>query len=410
MASNPLPAELRSAVEECLEGVLRSDAFCNSRQSEKLLRYLVEHSLDGRDHLLREKQVGVAVFSREEGYDTSVDPIVRVRVNEIRKRLAVYYKSPATPEELRFEIPSGSYRVKFVRPEVSAALEPPPAAGKVSRIHPFAYLALALIAAAAALAGGLVWSHSSKNGPLQKFWKPALTSSAPVILCSGHPVLYRFSTAFWSRINLGALDQFQFQTTTPKIPPGTLMHPSDIVPISNQYIGLGSAYTIARISSWLADNHKESEIRFGNDISFSDLKRSPAVLIGAFQNRWTLQMMAGQRFTFETIGTTPGVRDRKTGKTWTLPHLKEDGSTDEDYIIITRVLHSDSGQFIVVAAGITQYGCHAAADVLTSSDFLGKVLAQLPPDWPTKTVEILVHVPVIGEIPGNPSLVAAQAW
>jgi hypothetical protein len=408
MAANPNPAELRTAVQECLEEVLRSDAFCNSRQSEKLLRYLVQHSLDGRDDLLREKQVGMAVFSREQGYDTSVDPIVRVRVNEIRKRLALYYKNPNHPPELQFDIPSGSYRVKFVWPESLPATGPQQGSDHVRRVPAFAWLALIFVAIAA-LAAAWLWSRSP-SGPLQSFWRPALASSSPVILCSGHPVLYRFSTAFWTRMNLGAMDQFQFQTAPADIPPGTAMHPSDIVAISNQYIGLGSAYAVARISAWLAGNHRDSEIRFGNDISFSDLKRSPAVLIGAFQNRWTLQMMSGQRFAFETVGTTPGVRDRQTGKTWTLPHLKENGSTDEDYVIITRVLHSDTGQFIVVAAGITQYGCHAAADILTDSDFLAEAVSHLRRDWPSKTVQILAHVPVIGEIPGRPMLVAAQAW
>jgi hypothetical protein len=60
--------------------------------------------------------------------------------------------------------------------------------------------------------------------------------------------------------------------------------------------------------------HKETEIRFANDLSYIDLKRSAAVFIGAFQNRWTL------------------------------PELKEDGATNEDYVIVTRVPKSDSGQ------------------------------------------------------------------
>ena len=95
-------------------------SFCNSRQSDKLLRYLVKHSLDNRDELLRERVIGVDVFGREPGYDTNEESIVRVRANELRKRLAKYYQDLKTQPSLRFTIPAGSYRVEFATPNGSA--------------------------------------------------------------------------------------------------------------------------------------------------------------------------------------------------------------------------------------------------------------------------------------------------
>jgi hypothetical protein len=398
------PEDLRQVVAGCLEELLRSEPFRNSRQSEKLLRYLVQHSLEGHDDQLREKQVGTAVFLRDQDYDTSTDSIVRVRVNEIRKRLAQYYQCAEPQPPVRLDIPSGSYRVEFVRHDAPPVPSPqPPAVKRPVRRLVYAALILAAVAAAAAVA----WLRPAP-APLTRFWEPVLASASPVILCSGHPVLYRFTTQFRNRMSFGVTDQFEYQTTTPKLPHGTMLSSDDLVPVQNQYIGLGSAYAIARISSWLARNHKESEVRFGNDISFTDLKRSPAVLIGAFQNRWTLQLMSNQRFVFETREGRPCVRDRQTNRVWSLPNLKDDGTTNEDYIIITRVLHSETGQFVVVAAGITQYGCQTAGDVLTSSDFLAEALRQLGRDWPRRSFQLLLHVPIIGETPGAPTLVAAQ--
>ena len=105
--------ERRAEIQVELERILASDSFCNSRQSDKLLRYLVKHSLDYREELLRERVIGVDVFGREAGYDTNEESIVRVRVNELRKRLAKYYQDAKVQGAVRFTIPTGSYRVEF---------------------------------------------------------------------------------------------------------------------------------------------------------------------------------------------------------------------------------------------------------------------------------------------------------
>lgn len=414
--ADAVPAELREAARAALEDILRSEAFRNSRQSEKLLRYLVQHSLDGRDDLLRERQVGAAVFLRDPDYDTATDSIVRVRVNEIRKRLALYYENSVPSHDVWFKVPRGSYRVEFARPELPIEVETPapdlPSSEPVSRRRRTSIIvcAAALLVAIAA-AAGFYWRHISSQESLNSFWLPALDSRTPVILSVGNPVLLQLSSHFRNRLKTSTMATgVAYQTLVPNIPREMTFGADDLVAIQNQYVGLGSAYAIARISSWLSRNHKEAEIRFANDLSYTDLKRSSAVFIGAFQNRWTLQVMKDQRFVFDLASGSTVVRDKRTGRTWRLPGLKEDGATNEDYVIITRIPKAETGQFVVAAAGITQYGCQTAADVLTSSDLLPKVLSRLDPKWQNKTAQILLHVPVIGQTPATPTIVAAQVW
>lgn len=406
--ADPVSPGLRQLVLDSLDLVLRSDSFRNSRQSEKLLRYLVQQSLDGRDDLLREKQVGVAVFAREPDYDTSTDAIVRVRVNELRKRLALYYEANPEPHPVTLRIPSGSYRVEFVRPLAAQGPAPlHPVVIPTTRRYRWRWIASVVVILCVGVAFG--WSRYRRDA-LEGFWGPALSSGNPIILCSGNPVVYRYSQKFRTRLNLDPSDHFTSQTVVPTLPAETQIRPDDIVGVPNQYIGLGSAYAIAKVAAYLARHHQDSEIRFGNDISLTDLKRSPAVLIGAFQNRWTLEMMKQQRFVFASVGVQPGVRDQKTGKTWTLPNLREDGATTDDYVIITRVSLADTGKFVITAAGITQYGCQTAGDVLTNTDFLPSALSRIDSHWESRNAQILLHVPVIGQVPGAPTLVAATVW
>src|SRR5579862_3505372 len=101
-------------VRKAMEEILHSAPFRTSKQCQDMLRYVVEHSLRHEQESLRERVIGTEVFGRSYDYDTSEDPVVRVRAADIRKRLAQYYQSAAhngTP--VRIEIPSGSYRALF---------------------------------------------------------------------------------------------------------------------------------------------------------------------------------------------------------------------------------------------------------------------------------------------------------
>jgi len=77
-----------AAVAQTLDHILASPAFRNSKQCQKFLRYVVEHSQAGAEEMLKERTIGVEVFGREPDYETGDDPCVRVRATEVRKRLA----------------------------------------------------------------------------------------------------------------------------------------------------------------------------------------------------------------------------------------------------------------------------------------------------------------------------------
>src|SRR5262249_20715842 len=72
---------------------------------------------------LTEHQVGVAVFKRPEGYDTSSDTVVRVQASELRKRLKYYFLSEGLHEPLVVELPRGSYLPVFSERKPSEVIQ-----------------------------------------------------------------------------------------------------------------------------------------------------------------------------------------------------------------------------------------------------------------------------------------------
>ena len=76
---------------------------------QELLFYVGKHSLKGDSEAVHEQQIGVEVFRRSKGYDTSADNIVRTNVSDLRKRIESYFQSEGRDETLVMEIPRGSY-------------------------------------------------------------------------------------------------------------------------------------------------------------------------------------------------------------------------------------------------------------------------------------------------------------
>src|SRR5579872_2176775 len=99
----------RDAILAALDKVASSDAFAKSARQARFLRHLVETSLRGETHLLKESVLGVYVFDRPAGWDARLDPIVRMEAARLRKRIAKYYETAGSADEVRIELPIGNY-------------------------------------------------------------------------------------------------------------------------------------------------------------------------------------------------------------------------------------------------------------------------------------------------------------
>jgi hypothetical protein len=210
-----VPATARPQVQELLHDILRSTPFRTSRQCQELFRHIVEHSLAGSDDSLRERVIGIEVFGRAPDYDTGEDPVVRLRAADVRKRLAQYYQTQgnSTPQ-WKIEIPTGSYKAQFHRPQGAASQIA--AATDVTQLSSEAAVSQrpeqliantrlgkrkafwatgATIMLAGALAGLMLTQHttSPSGTAFDLFWGPVLENPRPVFVCTGSNSVYVLS-------------------------------------------------------------------------------------------------------------------------------------------------------------------------------------------------------------------------
>ncbi len=111
----------RDSVLRQLDRILESPLFRSSKRNPALLKFIVEQTLEGHGDAIKERILGIEVFGRAPDYDTNLDHVVRTAAGEVRKRLAQYYMRTGADDEIRIEVPAGSYVAQFrLAPEVAA--------------------------------------------------------------------------------------------------------------------------------------------------------------------------------------------------------------------------------------------------------------------------------------------------
>src|SRR5262249_28109151 len=108
---------------QVLDRVLNSKHFVHAPMKQKFLRLTCDFYINGRGQELNEYLIGREVFGRDDSYNPATDPIVRVGAHGVREKLALYYQKEGAEDEIRIEIPIGSYEPSFIKPVQARKLE-----------------------------------------------------------------------------------------------------------------------------------------------------------------------------------------------------------------------------------------------------------------------------------------------
>ena len=196
LAEHDKPSQLRAGVQRAIAAsvddatlaaemelisILDGPAFRGSSRSRAFLRFVVEEALAGRQDGLKERTIGVAAFGKPSSYDTGADSTVRVRANEVRKRLAAHYDAVGPKAGIRIELPLGTYAPRFtsVAAQMPSPAERPPDPPPMLWWQLAGPTLIAVFLALVAIRGGV-----ESNDAFSRFWDEAMagrTSIAVVV-------------------------------------------------------------------------------------------------------------------------------------------------------------------------------------------------------------------------------------
>ena len=401
------------SVREQLKRLLANRRFVQSPRCQSLLRFIVEESLAGNSDSLKERIIGVEVFKRAATYDTNADPVVRVAVSEIRKKLALYYYEPENRSQVRIELPSGSYIPEFFLPELPQPQDDPDAlrtaiavettAEIAAKPHPRkGMIAVGLLAGLAVLLcalGLVVWRMEFSKTAFEKFWAPLYSTHQPVLVCIGEMTATRLEVK-----------------TNPSRSASTAVAPVSGVEQAGVHLSvsaLDDVIALSDVTGRLRADGESFDIHGETEVTYEDLQKGPSVLIGAFNNDWTMYLTRSMRFTFnlDPGGQIWWIGDKKD------PSVKyglfETGSAvprPHEYAVVARLINPETKQPVVIAAGITPPGTRTAGKFISSPQYMAEFQKTAPAGWQNKNIELLLMVDLVDGRPGPPRVVGSSIW
>jgi hypothetical protein len=409
------PAFSPALVREQLNRLLAHSLFTNSKRYPVLLAYTVEQTLLGNASELKERTIGVEAFGREPVYDVNLDPVVRMTAAEVRKRLSQYYVNPEHATELVIELPVGTYVPCFREParhlvESAAAVEetehaeslreallPPvlPADSKEPpprlTIRHGIWIAAGLIMAAM-IGFGVARTRfagapasSSQRTNLERFWEPITATSSRTTYCLGVPTA-----------------SVDLQSRTPPVFPAG----------ESGSLNVYDVITLARSIAPLVPKNGEFRVLSASDTGFAQLREGPSVMIGAFDNPWTMRITQDLPIGFEFDNHLRKVVDRRSSPkgTWTLQWQVQGKSLARDYAVVARLHDKVTGEPVIILAGILGEGTEAASEVVSNPAYLDAMLQKAPKNWDQLNLEAVIEANVIEGHPGPPRVVAVETW
>jgi hypothetical protein len=386
------------AVHDQLERLLASPLFQRSKRCTPFLRFIVLESLKGRAAELKERRIGMDVFQRDPAYDTSADPIVRTTAIEVRKRLAQYYQDVAREQEIRIELVAGHYAPQIRLPNAASlggGIESEPAVLQVpltlatepvqsSKPHPrrFRLVWISVIVVAVAVLGS-IFAMSSRPDPIDVFWRPLWNSADPITVVIGDALDGVFSDA-----------------------------PPMAENARETRVGFVDSIVQAEVAGILEAHRKRYDIRLAGSTTLADLRRAPAVLVGALNNVWTMRFQDQLHFAIRTDGNQMCIEDRQKpdAARWVsdlrTPYLKR----NVDYGVIARFLDPKSQQQVLMLAGMGGGATRAAGEFVTQFRHLKALAERAPSDWGRKNLEVVIAVDLVNGNIAPPRIVATYFW
>jgi hypothetical protein len=382
-----------------LAAILADEHFISSKRYPAFLSHVVQKTLDGKTDELKERSIGIDVFKRKPDFDTSSDTVVRFTAGEVRKRLSSIYLEKPPRSGIQIELPLGTYIPEFfhvldgaepVGAGDSLALEVAvPATDAVStgemlqRRFARKLLVIGVLIGILVLVCAIGLWQFTKTTSVDRFWQPVRSSASPALVSAGAFV-------------------FSGSSPTGRLP----AEKTDIYP----YVSMATTGSIAMLTQQFGRSHIEYLLQSSASTTLTDMRGHPTVLVGAYDNSWTLRLLNDLRFRFAPQSSTQIYDSKKPSVSWSRPAAMPAYKDADDYAIVARFRDPLTENTVVVLAGIGQNGTAAATQFVTSTRYLDQLNRADSKGWETKNVEIVLKTTVVDGKAGPPAIVAVDLW
>lgn len=389
-----------------MERILSSQHLKTSPRLCQFLQYVADCAIRDSPEEATEQQIGIRVFGRPPGYNSSEDSIVRTHARLLRQKLESYFAQEGAAESILVEMPKGHYLPIFVqRSEKQAVAGHRPSSLPHAELRPSARLAAALrkyrrtlaVATTLLVAIGalLIWRPWSRTAAAPSavgvFWHPYLTGDPPIVI---------FSNALFKGDSTNGLSYASSEDAN-AVANG---------PYVDTYTGIGelaSVYTLTK----LFDAHKSSFIlKRSLLVTWDEAELRNLIFIGSRAENPSLRVLPSTTdFTMVASPDSAGIVNHNPGPGEPAVYSRPEHPLDRDYAILAMLPGVQSGKRILIFSGLTTYGTQAAVEYVcrpeTSSELVKKIIG---PQGELRPFEAVLETSIVGGVPMQARLITIR--
>jgi hypothetical protein len=351
----------------------------------ELFDFLAARSADPRPP--KEAEIALAVFGKTDPDSLRDDPVARVYIHRLRKRLDAFYLRHGLPGGLRLDIPKGDYRI--VMTPASLAGEPvdepalelagdsqaafAAAAGKPRRWGLIAAGIAVLAIGANITAWALLANKPASDNVLlanSSIWAEIANSERSLLIVVGD---YYMFGEYEDRVTLKRLvrdfainskeDLVESQRGTPE----SFERYSDV---AMQYLPASAAYALADLAPLLREGRKV-DVTLASELTPERLKTDDIIYVGLLSGMGPLREPVFSQSRFEFGDSYDQIVDRKTGRMYTSEAFLAAPSDQmySDYGFFST-FEGPGGNRIAIVSGTRDAAVMGVAETLTERESL----------------------------------------
>jgi hypothetical protein len=406
---------------QLIHRILESNHFSGSARLRDFLLYITSCAVRGTPEEATEQQIGIHVFHRTPGFNSSDDSIVRSQARLLRIKLAAYFAADGLAEPLVMDIPKGHYLPVFhpaafpdlpatsppsthpplhVLPESQPIPSPPdisvntlPAASSVSARR-WSRLALILLPWVLLLLAvghriGSRQQHLNLASPVDRLWQPFLTGQSPLVI---------YSNALFTGDARSGMHYASKQETD--APTSALI---------DHYTGIGELNSVHQLTQLFDRHGAEFLLKRSPLVTWDEARLRNLIFIGSIAENPSLKVLPStQDFTLIALPDAAGFVNHHPQPGEPATYLRPEHPLTSDYAVVALLPGVQPGRQMLVFSGLTTLGTQAAVDYLCDPASLAALMPKIESGGHVHNFEALLEVSITGGVPLQTKLVTLR--
>lgn len=419
------PAPTTAEQQALVVRIAASSQLNKSPRLTELLHYLTAFAWNETAEGLHEQEIGVQVFGRAAGYDTSQDNIVRVQVSQLRKKLEKYFVTEGAAEHLWLEIPRGTYLPVFhVRREPEARSEPValpvivPSAPR-GALAPY-WMIWSLLGAVVLLLGLTLWlftqNQKLRRGAdpalattpaLHSLWSRLFVAAQPTDIILADSMLSLFQDRLGKQLTL---QDYLDRNFSSRLPASLSVQERDELNniILRRYTSMADVALFSRLQRLAQPRGISPAVHFARDYQLRHLKMHNVILFGSKRSTPWIELFEPQmnfRFVYQDSHLPVVNRQPQPGE----PARYEWPGDGNGYAILAFLPNLDRTGSVLILQGDDQIATEAAGEFVTSEEAFAKFQQKIiSPEGRLPWFEVLLKTSKVGNASSSVEILASR--